>query len=376
MTYLSLTGSDTRMDSRNSVLVNPLPQRCERCHFPDIDFVPQPYRLIDARTKNPNDLAPAELGNFLVRQRAKDVLEIVIPGQCAFYPTVLRKTGEQSSWFLAVPNGWIDTGQAKADIERCSACGEPKSAHWGSQYDYSQTLAPVSGDAEIFKAAHWSSSVREWSKDWTEQDWIYRHLLISPRLYHLLKQLKLKGLVEATCGSETKPTSADQQWIAKKRALLIEQGRRTEPPSESKRSSLATIYSGQASNRPAPPRSYLEFVTAHGPKSYFHVDEQEGFTVQLLEPSDLDYVHYRRGVLRSEDEETNEIDGVMFAETLHGDCLCFDFSGDVTEPSVVIYLHEMNYFEPYAANFTECLQRLEGVGSSETSERSRINKTL
>jgi hypothetical protein len=47
--------------------INPLPRKCAKCGFPDLDFVPQPYFLVKSRAMSPNELALAEKGNFFGR---------------------------------------------------------------------------------------------------------------------------------------------------------------------------------------------------------------------------------------------------------------------------------------------------------------------
>ncbi|MGH9932294.1 MAG: hypothetical protein ACREA9_24090, partial [Pyrinomonadaceae bacterium] len=59
------------------------------------------------------------------------------------------------------------------------------------------------------------------------------------------------------------------------------------------------------------------------------IDEQEGFTACILAPEELDAENYRAGALDTDDEEANAVDGVMFAETEHGDCFCFDVQKDM-----------------------------------------------
>lgn len=79
--HAEMTGSDNRMDRRELCApVNPLPVKCSWCTFPDLDFVSQPY-LLAKGTSNPNEMQPAEMGNFFVRERVRKVLEVVAPGQ-------------------------------------------------------------------------------------------------------------------------------------------------------------------------------------------------------------------------------------------------------------------------------------------------------
>ena len=82
MRCVQVTGSDDRMDCAQWYFdtINPLPRKCETCGFPDLDYVPQPYFLVRSRTMSPDELAPAYVGNFLVRDRVKRVIELLAPG--------------------------------------------------------------------------------------------------------------------------------------------------------------------------------------------------------------------------------------------------------------------------------------------------------
>ncbi len=70
--HFMMCGSDKRMDHQGSfdLSVNPLPVKCLRCTFPDLDFIPQPYYLAKGITK-PTEMEPAELGNFFLRERTE-----------------------------------------------------------------------------------------------------------------------------------------------------------------------------------------------------------------------------------------------------------------------------------------------------------------
>ena len=77
----------------------------------------------------------------------------------------------------------------------------------------------------------------------------------------------------------------------------------------------------------------------------------------MLTPDECDTIAYRTGVIEAEDDESNSVDGVMFAETGHGDCFCFDIRKDRKEYEIYLYLHEGNYFESYASDFATCIKR-------------------
>ena len=93
-----MIGSDKQMDQREpfGIPVNPIPVKCPRCTFPELDFIPQPYFLAKG-TSNPNETDQAELGNFFVRQRSRQIIEAVTPGQCHFFPTHDFKTKKETA---------------------------------------------------------------------------------------------------------------------------------------------------------------------------------------------------------------------------------------------------------------------------------------
>jgi hypothetical protein len=344
-----------------------------------LDFVPQPYFLVKARTMSPNELALAENGNFLVRDRVRKVLELLAPGQCGFYPTCFAKTTEVTPWFLAVPKHQLPPG-VKVDpkIPRCEACGEPRSAH-GTQLvkpDFTPTAADLlrtnESEFEILKSSSWLSSEKSWS------DWIMRGLFFSIRLIELLKKIEAKGLVSGYhCYAALSPEKSEKAWARQQAAFLEEQGipmrapgtvsaqdtkwfngylkthGRTEPLSFDVKTLEKRI-------KHKLPKSYLDFVSRVGPVTFENVDQEQGFSATVLTPDDLEIAEYRKGVLATGDEQTDSVDGIMFARTEHGDCFCFDLKKGTKENAVVIFKHEYNAFEPYAENFAACIKRFAG----------------
>src|SRR5262249_11843297 len=139
------------------------------CTFPDLDFVPQPYFLTKG-ISDPNEMAEAEVGNFFVRQRARQILEVVAPGACRFFPTADLKTKAATPWFLAVPVPLVSTAPFRRSIPRCPDCGEPKVAPPGSHYLY-PAIAAVTQD--VYKSLNWSSS----ENTGEESPWYSRNVL-------------------------------------------------------------------------------------------------------------------------------------------------------------------------------------------------------
>jgi hypothetical protein len=326
--------------------INPLPRKCAKCGFPDLDHVPQPFFLIKSRTTAPNELALADNGNFLIRQRVRRVLEIVAPGQCTYFPTCYEGTSQETPWLLAVPNHQVATGKVNPSIPRCQACGEPRSAHPGSQWSECwfgppcgrQSLAAgwsSESHYEVLNSSTWGSSEQGWHQ------WISRGRFMSVRLLHLLKKIKVRGFYEATCRKPTPANKGETAWINAKLQILEARGvplhaDGTLSDEEAtwfhdfvkrhsrKVRSTFDIKHVEKRLRFKLPKSYVEFITRVGPVSFEDVDEEKGLTARVLAPEELDAKTYRSGALDADDEETNAVDGVMFATTVHGDCFCFD----------------------------------------------------
>lgn len=181
------------------------------------------------------------------------------------------------------------------------------------------------------------------------------------------------------CGKPTQPDKDEAAWIKEKLQVLVASGiplhaEGTLSDEDARwfrdyiKSHCAKVVSTFDIKSPEKrlefklPKSYIEFVTKVGPMSFEDVDEQEGFTARVLAPDELDAERYRAGALDAADDETNAVDGVMFASTEHGDCFCFDVQKGKKEFAVLLFKHEYNCFEPYAENFAECIKRFAGGG--------------
>jgi SMI1 / KNR4 family (SUKH-1) len=359
--------------------INPLPKKCAKCGFPDLDHVPQTYFLVKSRTMTSNELAGAECGNFFIRDRVRQVLDILAPGQCTYYPTTYQGTSTKTPWLLAVPNHQVVTAKVNPSIPRCTECGEPRSAHPGTQWSESLFGRPprdqshgegwtADSDYDVLKSSTWGSSERGWDQ------WISRDLYLSVRLLHLLKKIKAKGFHEATCQRPVSPDKDESAWINQKLQVLEKagiafhaDGTLSEEDSKWLRGFIKTHSSESKSEwdikaverrvKAKLPKSYLDFVSAVGPTSFENVDEQEGFTASILPPDELEL---EGGYAEFEDEESKAVNGLTFATTGHGDCFCFDIQKGKKEFAVVLYKHEGNFFEPYADNFAACIKRFAG----------------
>jgi len=108
-----------------------------------------------------------------------------------------------------------------------------------------------------------------------------------------------------------------------------------------------------------PHPSYVEFLAKVGPWE-FEDPENEGCTIRLVPPDEIDGVSYRMGQVGDDDDESRAIDGILFAVDISGDCFCFDVAQPGPEYPVVHYRHEYDMFEGYAAGFAEFVERLLG----------------
>ncbi len=376
MRCIAVNGSDNRMDCRDLWWdpLNPIPKKCLTCGFPDLDHVPQPYYLRKSLTMTSSELASAAMGNLLVRDRVRRILELLVPGQCEFHPTCFTGTPDATPWTLAVPKHQVETALVDPAIPSCPTCKQPRSAHPGTQY--AKWLWNFSSKYDVLKASTWGSSEEGWDK------WMQRDTYMSVRLYHLLKKSGAKGLYEQTCDKETTPDNQESDWIREKIALLNQNDLLLNAKgalSKNDAKWLQEYANRHASPQPFTwpirslekslgfglPKSYVEFISKVGPLSFENVDGQEGFVAHVLVPEDLDCKSYRAGMLKADDEDTSSVDGLMFARTDHGDCFCFNLKKDRKEYRVFHYQHESNCFEPYAESFAACVKRFAKFGERE-----------
>ena len=367
MRCIQVTGSDNRMDCRDMFYdpLNSLPEACGDCGFPELSHVPEPYFLVRSRTMNPNELAPAEMGNLLVRERLRTVFELVAPGDFAFYPTTFLKSSEQTPWWLAVPKHQVAIAEVDPKIPRCKTCGEPRAAHPGTQY--SKWIWDGQSDHDALKSSTWASSESGWLERWIDRD-----IYLSVRLLSLLKQIGAKGLDPT---EKPPPLEEDEEaWVQVQLQLLDENGVPSHAPGTVSNEDLKWYRRYLRENALAEkrshdwksiekrlgfklPKSYRDFLDKVGSRSFDDLDGQPGFTARILSPEDLD----ENPLSASEaDEEDAGIHAIVFATTDHGDCFCFDARRDLKEFEVLLYLHEMESFEAYASNFAACIRRFAG----------------
>jgi hypothetical protein len=403
-----MTGPDAQMDHVGERLkpANPIPVKCPHCTFPDIDFVARPY-LLARGVVSPAETSPAALGNFLVRERVRHILELAVPGACTFHPTAEFKTRKATDWWLAVPVAKLETYEPKTKVSVCSKCGEAKALDhlrgeiWGRMTRFD------SGGADVFKTFAWHSQktaedaleeTNNYRKKggsppltWADYDleppphaerWtrrtVERELYFSVRLEQLFKLAKVKGqLVRLLHFKDVKPSPEDEEWIAGKLALLAGHGLVDAPKAAKGKTATAAqkwfqdflkrnagksakaldFAAVEKKQKIVLPPDYKDFISTVGPKAFENINETAGFTAKVLPPGKLDFKNYRRGRVKDLDEEQAKIDGVMFASTEHGDAFVFDVSAKGGDYPVFWHDHEGNTLEPFAPNFAECIKR-------------------
>ena len=376
MKLTEVISADERMDHRDFTQpLNKLNPKCAACGFPDLECVPQPYYVIKSRTMTPNELAGAEVGNFLVRGRVKSVLELVASGQCTFVETCYLGTTQASPWFLAVPTNQVVAGVTKPSIPRCKRCGEPRSSHPGSQWAetlfgerYAKRGRTWTDESkfDILKSATWASSEDGWDK------WLNRPLYLSVRLLHLFKRIGAKGFrfYEADSPKEIPLAPEDRPWVEEKLAQIEAAGIPLQPQGivskadaewfrshlkENARKSTEAIDVKSIERRLKTklPKSYLEFMEKVGSKTFENVENEEGMNAELLPPAEL----HIDEIEDWDDKSNPPVPVLTFADNGHGDCWCFDMASGLKEPPVLFYLHEVNRLEPFADNFAACIKR-------------------
>jgi hypothetical protein len=406
-----MVGPDMTMDLIGDTLTNPanpLPLKCAHCTFPDLDFVAQPYFLAKGFA-SPTETSSAEVGNFLVRDRVKTILEMAVPNACKFYKAEDRKGKVKLEWWLAVPTTLIATPMPKA-YKRCSKCGEAKSMDEGMKQSWDAMLGFDSKGVDVFKSRGWHTfdcvedSYDNFKKGYPGEEFpwknwrvkppthperwtrlmIARDLYFSVRLEQLLKRANVRGqLIRSVQFENAKLSAQDEEWIREKLGLLAKLGLVERDPTIKGWSSekdaralkawfkdyLKTNTKGKVKEfdfgaikkreRIELPKAYRAFIRSVGTKSFRDVMEMVGFKATVLAPSDLDFKNYRRGKVEFLDEDDAEIDGVMFATTDHGDAFVFDVSSKADGGDFPVYRHdhENNVMEPFAPNFASCVKR-------------------
>jgi hypothetical protein len=95
---------------------NTWPKKCERCWLDDLGHHPSPY-LIGRRIDRPVEFDIADVGNFFVKDRVRQAIELVFPGQCVFQPTFKVKGQQQTPWFLGVPIATVNDSAPRGGEE-------------------------------------------------------------------------------------------------------------------------------------------------------------------------------------------------------------------------------------------------------------------
>jgi len=425
--WVPMVGPDEELDESGNRPTNVLSAKCKHCSFPDLDFVAKPY-LLARGIASPAESWAAKVGNFLVRERVRRILELAVPKACDFFPTAELKSKKATPWSLGVPKRVLAMPGLKLRAEgRCSKCKEPKCGY--HFYEQGRLVALKRCDCagvDVFKSREWLSVAtledhfaeankhrkqgREPLLEWSEfargddvdppkhkERWtrlgLSRELFFSVRLAQLWKQAKVKGqLVVSWNFKDFAPAPEDKAWVEEKMALLAAEGLVDAPARAAKKSDTKVAKkSAAAGNKPTGdaekwfrqylkanakqkpaaadfaavekkhkvklPKSYKDFIKTVGSKKFNDVNATDGFVAKVLPPQRLNFREYRRGMLEDTDEESAEVDGVMFAVTEHGDCFVFDVAVKGNDYPVYHYDHELNAMQPWSGSFGECIKR-------------------
>jgi hypothetical protein len=404
-----MSGPDSSMDQFGDSLkpANPMSIKCPHCTMPDINSVPQPYFLVKGMA-SPMEISSAQMGNFLVRDRVRQILEIAVPKACEFLPTTDKKTKKQTPWSLVVPRMIIETPGMKRSSPVCVQCGEPKLGYSYQNSVWDQMKRFDTKGVDVFKSAGWYANntaedafketnqfrkeVNEPPLAWSDwgvsppshpQRWtrlmVGRDLYFSIRLEQLCKQARVKGdLVRSYDFKNVQRTPRDDEWIAANLRLLAEHGLVDAPKSSSpikpkeatdlwmekyiskhasRRTPAIDFDSIEKRNTMSLPQDYKLFIFKIGCKAFTNVSDMVGSRTIILPADQLDFKTYRRGKVKGLGDDDAEVDGVAFAEMDNGDCFVFDVSVKTGEYPVYWYRHEENTMEAFAANFAECVKR-------------------
>lgn len=375
---VEVCGSDKRMDSRNECheALNPLPEKCSRCGFPDLDFIPQPYFVQRGRAMQKNEMAEAEHGHFFVRKRVRRIIELAAPGQCEFYSTQFQKTEETTPWTLVAPRFRHRTASHDATLRLCRECAQPRGLHPGT--DYVEWVHRFASEHDILTSSNWYG----WRGGASTLQWRDRHVCFSVRFLTLLHALKAKGFCEASIFDKeigefepaSEPTAEDTEWVKEKLREIEAAGISLLPAGkvssddarwfrrylkENKANDISYSIEPKAAKKQAGfllPKTYCDFINQVGPRAFDNVDQLEGFRVSVLLPEGFDAKSHRR-----HEQNNSAVDGVMFADTDHGDCFCFDVQADREEYEIYMYDHELDVLEHYAADFAAFVRRIAGT---------------
>lgn len=370
---------DLKVVLRPADAVNTLPIKCPHCGFPNIDYVPSPY-LLGKSISGLVEIAAAQRGNFLVRDKVRRILELIVPDTCAFHPTADARSQKATAWWLAVPKLKLKASYPADSRPICSRCGNSKwgirlAEAWGkmSRFD--------SRGIDVFKSSAWQTMLI-WGDFTPERTCYLRDLYFSVRLETLLirlgvNRLMIGGMLEREDFTYPKvePSNEDEVWILEKLKLLAEHGLiDASKPTGGKPSSASEKWFKRFLSRNAVrginavdfdaveikrkltlPVDYKDFIATIGPKAFKNVCQIEETVTSILLPQRMDFRNFRRG--KAPRLENADVDGVVFAETDFGDCFVFDVSVKNGEYPVYWYRHEENTLEPFAPNFAECIKR-------------------
>ncbi len=363
--YVRMMGSDTRLDQKGAdTSLNTWPA-CGRCGYPDLSVPPSPYLLNGSRVATPKECMSADAGNLLVRPRVADILQLVAPGSCDYYPTVDSRTGGPTPWRLAIPRYGLRNAAPISAAPRCGYCGNVR-GDFEEPFLFIPSIAVDVPEYDILQSSLHVAAGR------CIAAWILRDLHFSCRLRRLFKALKIKDLHPGMGGDDMSLLPAEKAWVKEQLARIEAAGipivpRGTLTAADRKwfnawlrkgpcGFALKNYSALQKKHKFKIPRAYLDFLEAWGPRKFTDVEGQ--FDVTTLDPLDFEYRLFRRHSRdHSVDPENTDVDGIGFAHNGCGDFFVMDVSAQSRDYPILYFDHELNCLDPYADTMAECLRR-------------------
>ncbi|HEX4795228.1 MAG TPA: SMI1/KNR4 family protein [Humisphaera sp.] len=206
---------------------------------------------------------------------------------------------------------------------------------------------------------------------------ILRSAFMSLRLYMLLRELKVIGLIPTGSEPRERPTSDDRDWIARKLEIFAAAGARPSKPTGKQRDwfeAYLTSHKGKGVSESqiagaekrlglALPASYRQFMTRLGKRKFRNIEEEPGFDVTIVPPKELDFSgDWLRDSQQPPADDDTPAKTLPIGTTGFGDYFVFDVGHGLIdgEYPVFIYRHESDEYEPYADSFAMCIKRFVG----------------
>ncbi len=391
---LEFTQEDDSLDEDGMAIpLNPLPIKCRVCGMADLDTISEPYLLRRAAANAAGDYFVAYVGNFLIKERVKGIVEFVAPGSFDYFRTALVRGNEPSPWILAVPRHRGDSNIVRLndEIMRCPACDEyrecnvnvvaewktgltsqhdvAKVANWFSWSRKQETASPPESDTSMRHESNLAAGTdilirKPPRRIPTRPVEFFRWGVLSVRMYALFKKLGIKGRYPCAEKADITPNAEEKLWVDAQLDRLQKAGLAPAVDAAPKEADISWFENWLRRRRKKKhPVEALEFQQESGlilPPPYIKFSEKVGtMTFRNLEDIGLDATIMARPEIHVLGSEDPELSGplVAFADTNCGDMFCFHFGEGLSEPEIVHYNHETDCTDCYAEHFIECLRR-------------------